>query len=303
MRPLVSILYARLYVRLCGPVVVALGLAMTAASGLAANSFVSPFASHKANYSIELWRLGSGTTVQNIGGVAESVLWRDCHGWLSEENFSIHITSIYGDVSDITSRHETWEARTGDSFFFSIEEDSVLVGQNTYKGTATMEEGSGEASITGSDEAQIPLHQDTLFNIQFMQAVLRAAKNGERAFRAPLFIGGGIDDSLYFVSTLIGETRATADIDFAAEMLASDKNGEDANKNNVADNMDGLWQARYWPMRLAYFNPQLRDSVPEYEVEFKLQENGIIHSYIVDYGDFSLRARLSAIEEVADETC
>lgn len=301
MHPLASILY--IYVRVCAWAVVGLYLVATAASAQVANSFASPFASHKANYKIELWRLGSGTTVQNIGGVAESTLWRDCHGWLSEENFSIHITSIYGDVSDITSHHETWEARTGDSFFFSIEEDSVLVGQNSYTGTATMTEGSGEASITGSDEAQIPLDQDTLFNIQFMQAVLRAAKNGERMFRAPLFIGGGIDDSFYFVSTLIGETRATADIDFAPEMLASDKDSEGGSTGNVADNMDGLWQARYWPMRLAYFNPQTRDSVPEYEVEFKLQENGIIHSYIVDYGDFSLRARLSAIEGVADEVC
>ena len=244
--------------------------------------------SHAAEYRIELWRVASPTLVQNVGGSAYSSLRRNCKGWVTEDRFLAHFTSTTGQVTDIQSRHDTWESLAGDKFIFSVIEDSVLIGHKNYQGFANIE--VGEASISGSDEATLPLVRDTLFPIQYMQAMLEAAKNGGKMFRAPMFVGGGVEDSRYFVSALIGKAKETASIDFAPDVLAG-------------DNLYGLLEAHYWPMRLAYFNPQSKEAVPEYEVEFMMQENGIIHGYIIDYGDFSVRAQLADIEELAAEEC
>ena len=262
-------------------------LAMAAMRAVAA----ADFASHVAHYRIELWRAGSTTLVQNIDGMAESSLRRNCRGWVSEEEFAIYFTSVFGDVSGLSSRYDTWESLNGNNFIFSVIEKSALAGDKNYQGSASIERGSaGEASIYGSDEANIRLVRDTLFPIQYMQAVVAAAKTGGKIFRAPLFVGGGVEGSRYFVSTLIGNAKTTDSIDFAPDVLP-------------LDGLDGLLESHYWPMRLAYFDPQSKEAVPEYEVEFMVQENGIIHGYIIDYGDFSVRARLHDIERLAAEEC
>ena len=59
----------------------------------------------------------------------------------------------------------------------------------------------------------------------------------------------------------------------------------------------------YWPMRLAYFDPESFESVPEYEIELNLQDNGVIRRYLVDYGDFSMTGSLESIEPLAEPDC
>ena len=39
-------------------------------------------------------------------------------------------------------------------------------------------------------------------------------------------------------------------------------------------------------LHLAYYKPDAVELEPDYEINFTLQDNGVIRQYIVDYGDF-----------------
>ncbi|MEM6490416.1 MAG: DUF1849 family protein, partial [Pseudomonadota bacterium] len=60
---------------------------------------------------------------------------------------------------------------------------------------------------------------------------------------------------------------------------------------------DPLTQTRAWSIRLAFFSPDSPpDGGPEHEQDIVLQEDGVVRSLLLDYGDFSVRAELSRIE-------
>ena len=54
-----------------------------------------------------------------------------------------------------------------------------------------------------------------------------------------------------------------------------------------------------WPLRVAYFDPEANDAEPEYEIAFMIQPNGIIRSYVVDYGEFSMRAMMESFKQIS----
>jgi hypothetical protein len=111
--------------------------------------------------------------------------------------------------------------------------------------------------------------------------LIKQAEAGSRVYQSHLFIGGEADDSQYFTSTLIGNAKEISmDIDMG-------RHSDDT----------------LWPLRVAYFDPEANDAEPEYEIEFMIQPNGIIRSYVVDYGDFSMRAIMESFTTVNEESC
>ena len=51
------------------------------------------------------------------------------------------------------------------------------------------------------------------------------------------------------------------------------------------------------------YKPILELDQPEYTVSAKLQENGVILEYIIDYGDFSIISILKKISSIYNNTC
>ena len=59
----------------------------------------------------------------------------------------------------------------------------------------------------------------------------------------------------------------------------------------------------YWPINLAYFDPNSTNSEPEFQILAKLQENGVITGFKIDYGEFSINAELDNLEEIPKFQC
>ncbi|MNC91316.1 hypothetical protein D3C83_75540 [compost metagenome] len=51
-----------------------------------------------------------------------------------------------------------------------------------------------------------------------------------------------------------------------------------------------------WRVRLAFFPAEGQAPQPDYEIGLKLLDNGVSTDMIIDYGDFSVRARLRELE-------
>lgn len=241
----------------------------------------SGFVSHKAVYQIDLWKNTSNSSVESVNGKTFYSINKGCDGWYSTEKYAINFIFSEGQTSEFISQYETWESHKGDSFSFSITEDSTYNGRQTHEGYANLFTGYGEASFIGSEEGTVELPSDTVFPVQHLSSLIQQANTGGHVYQTHLFIGGEMSDSQYFVSSLIGKAKHSPPrIDLGH--MADDK---------------------YWPLRVAYFDPTASDAEPEYEIEFMVQENGVIRSYIVDYGDFSMRAIMESFDPLNDDTC
>ena len=64
---------------------------------------------------------------------------------------------------------------------------------------------------------------------------------------------------------------------------------------------------RSWPSDLAFFpirqKPDHAPGTPEFEVGFRLFQNGIFTELTLDYGDFSLAGTLSRLEPLPKPDC
>ena len=60
---------------------------------------------------------------------------------------------------------------------------------------------------------------------------------------------------------------------------------------------------RRWPLTVSYFNEANKDSAPDYTMSFDLYENGVSGSLKLDYGAFSLSAKLKKLDWLPDASC
>ena len=54
---------------------------------------------------------------------------------------------------------------------------------------------------------------------------------------------------------------------------------------------------------MAFFPTLGNDVTSDYELTMAFHENGIISDMIIEYGDFSVRQKLIALEKVSADTC
>ena len=57
-----------------------------------------------------------------------------------------------------------------------------------------------------------------------------------------------------------------------------------------------------WPIKLAFYSDETKQSKPDYEISIELDDVGIVHSYEVNYGDFIVQANLQKFKiiEISD---
>lgn len=246
----------------------------------------SPLASHQAVYEFDLKSATSAADINSINGRTHYMLKKVCDGWVSSENYAISFGFIGGNSADFITQYETWESDENSSFTFETIEHSTVTGKASYQGFAHQRDGRIEAFHSDGDGRMRNLPDNTVFPIQYTIRLLEDAEAGGPIIRqAHLFFGGEVSDSLYFVSTVMGKK----------------KSGQ--LQKTLAETMGTLGEDEYWPLSIAYYNPDATESVPEYSVVSDIQPNGIIRGYTVDYGTFTLRARLKKLEPLAPEEC
>ena len=243
------------------------------------------FVSHRATYDLDLWDSGFDSTIQAVRGKSLYAVHRHCGGWERVEKFIIDYSFATGQNWRFSTQAEAWESHDGNQLSFVSREHSPENGTQNFEGYVNLfADDAGEAVFIGDDDGRVALPKNTHLPMQYLASLLEQARNNKRLYQSHLFIGGALDDSWYFVSTLIGK-RQTAPPEMDLGTLA---------------------MPHYWPFRLAYFTPDAPNSIdaePQYEIELNIQENGIIRSYIVDYGDFSVRGRMKDFVLLSEEDC
>ena len=236
---------------------------------------------HRAFYEMQLGVADQNSNVQAVSGRSAFTLDRDCDGWRSNEEYLIEFGGKEGSRDRILSRFESWESDKGDMYSFDISENSSFEPAKDFGGYAEIKTGGGDAYFSMADEVAVALPADTYFPMRHLNAIIDSAENGKTILAASVFTGAKPDDALLSTNTVIGGWR-----------------GEEATIPMGEFDQDG-----YWPVQIAYFKHAATAAAPEYEIHYSMQPNGVIRRYVIDYGDFTIIAKLLKLESVETPTC
>lgn len=246
-----------------------------------AKVWAAGFISHRAVYDIKLHSSTPTTDVQTVSGQTHILFQDVCDGWAITEDYAISF-GLGEDVSaSFISHYETWESKDGSSFSFSVLENSNIDDEQVYEGFANLSDGYAEAFYSSGSGQAIELPADTVFPVQHMQRLVKKAQDGVALYQSNIFLGGDSQQALYLVNAVLGKEKTTP----------------------APPELGNIGQASYWPITLAYFKTDAPTAAPEYEIEVKLQANGVIRSYLADYGNFVVQAKLSSGESLETPTC
>lgn len=264
---------------------VALALAFLLGSAGTAPAFARvpiDIAPHKATYKLKLdhARLQSG--ISDVSGVM-SFSWSDaCDGWAIDQRFQVRFSYAEGEDMNLVTNYATWEAKDGSAYRFNVRKlvngklDEELSGGASLDG-----KGEGTARFDKPQAHSMSLKAGTMFPTAHTLRVLRQAGSADNLFSVPVFDGAEAEGANP-VNTIVGKIRSPAVLKVKdAELLA----------------------AKAWQVSLAFFPINPGEPLPDYETSMVLQENGVVRSMLVDYGDFRLSMELETLEKAGKPPC
>ncbi len=255
-----------------------------------------PMLSHRAVYKVDLAPGHNRGQVFSVDGRMVTEWQETCDGLISEQRIVTDMLDEAGEqsLSDISA--SSWESQDGQHFRFSMRQrrDNKLVAE--YDGNADFESASaqGTARLRKPDEKDVLLPPGVLFPSGYMQSLLDAARLGQHNIARQVFDGTSESDYYQVVSTIGAGTsiKAARQADRASKQSEPHKSVQNA--------ISGL---TWWPVQISYYDPKQNEGLPEFEMAFKLYDNGVSADLTLDYGAFALFASLQRIEAYKAPDC
>jgi hypothetical protein len=236
---------------------------------------------HRAAYRLSLADAESGSAVAQVrGGLV--LEWRAaCDGWLSQQRLGFVAESDEGPGFTYDVRFSSWESRDNTQLRFNVRSFDGPRMQEEFRGLAKLEapggKGTARYSLPEGDVVELPA--GTIFPTEHVADLVEAAQAGERVVSRQVFDGSG-ENALTRATAIIGRPEAVR--------LAG-----------------GTGEERRWPVGIAYFGEGKAedDALPQFEISFDLSEGGVLHDVKLDYGEFTLDARLEKLETFDRPDC
>lgn len=241
---------------------------------------------HKALYDIGLKTIKSANQLTGVNGRMYYELARDCEGWATDHRFTINYEFDGSPTVKMTSGFASWEAMDGTQFSFSTIQENNGLKEREVRGAA--ERGNrysvGEVTYDAPKNRAHVLDSDVYFPSAHTISILEKAARGEKNIHAYVFDGG--DDK--------GPREVNGFVIGAAEPLAA---------VTLNDKIDKSLLSPAWKIRMAFFSTNEKNPNPEYEMTVVFHDNGIVSYMTVEYPDFTVEHKLTALEAVPDRPC
>lgn len=244
---------------------------------------------HRAIYDLTLLRAGNSANLQSAAGrLAFELQGSSCEGYTVSFRMVAKYRPNEGEASLIDTQSTTYEGPGSLEFRHQVKESvNGTIKENSrlkVSRPAIGEAGSGE--VTDKDTQNFTLSADAFLP---MQHQLKLMALGE--------VGGGRDSSLIFDGS-DGDKTFRA-ISFVGKVKLPGAIGHDADDPAAA----ALKGKSAWPMTVSYFSAKTDESVPDYQVNFNLYENGVATGLVLDYGDFALAGKLTNLSLYDPSEC
>jgi len=240
-------------------------------------------APHRALYTMILASSRTDSGVVDARGTMQYEWGESCDGWTIEQRYRLRIR--YGETSDadIVSSFVTWESKDGLRYRFNQKQNRNGELDQDIRGEARLDAaGSGGVAEFIKPKPQIlKLAAGVLFPSAHTILLIDKAGEGENFLSRQVF-DGAADENAVQVSAAIG-TKVAAEA--------------------AADDRSPLLQRLGWRIRLAFFPADNSVEKPDYELGMHLLDNGISRDMLIDYGEYSIRAKLDDIEPLPKPNC
>lgn len=265
-------------------------------SALEAHSVHPPMLSHRAIYKVSLARKQNNGQVLSVDGRMATQWQETCDGLISEQRIVTDMVDEASEksLSDISA--SSWESLDGLRYRFSMRQrlDDKIVAEYEGKAGYPSALADGTAILRKPKDKEIKLPPGVLFPSAYIQALLDAARMGQKNVSRQVFDGTSESDYYQVISSIGAGTNAQA---------AS--HAEEASKNppphqSVTNAISGL---TWWPVQVSYYGLGKNEGLPEFEMAFKLYDNGVSADLTLDYGAFALFASLQRIEAYKRPNC
>ncbi|KLN60181.1 hypothetical protein WH96_13420 [Kiloniella spongiae] len=237
---------------------------------------------HKASYDLRLNSSYQGA-ISSMGGKIAYDLTSDCRGWLMTNELEMDVVYSTGQSMQMDLKINTWEALDGQHYRFTVLQDGNLSGKSRYIGKSSHAKASpgksGEkvlAEITEPEKQDVEL-KDVIYPTAFLKDIILAAQDGETALNRTVFDG-------------------TAELDAFKVSAIILPNTEEENTLELKDKMS-------WKVFLAFYDLNSKSTLPIQEQTLTLYENGVVSSIDLDFGDFSVKGKMTGLEVNSSPQC
>ena len=260
------------------------GLTQGAKDASAATAPLAPLtaralASHRGIYTLTLDRARENATIVDVSGAMLFEIIDACESWASRQRFTMTLRDREGTELETGSDYATLESMDGRNLRFSLTHMTQGAVKNRVAGQAELTaDGSGVARYSEPEVKELPIPPGTLLPNTHTIAALNAARAGQRLLVAPIFDGTTADGAQQ-TTTVMSPWQGPQPVP-------------------EAPSLSTLGSSR---MRIAFFEPDGEQAggarTPSYEVSLRYFENGVADDMIMDFGDFTVRAKLMKLED------
>lgn len=238
-------------------------------------------ASHRALYTLSVARLDPRNYRHGIAGGLSLEFVHACDGYVLNQRFVIETTTDDGTILNNMVLN-SWESLDGKSFRFTMRDEVNGDVEQELKGEGKLSSRGGSVHFTLPDDTDLDLPPMTLFPTEHTVRLLALARSGGNWLQTSVYDGASADAYSEVGGFIGGELPI------------------ESGDNPV---VSGLKGQRSWRIRLAYFTSDKGQDTPDYEIAYRLYENGVADDIVFDYGDYAIRAKLKMLELKPRDAC
>ncbi len=262
------------------------GLLPVHAAGTAGTGSGVRLVPHRAIYELKLDDASSSSSVIDVRGrIAYEVRGDACEGYTVNMRIVTDLTYKGGKSIMTDTLMNNWESGDGRQFIFRTSTRTDSASAEITSGSARMHDGRDngiQVMVRKPRPEEIDLNKPTVFPSAHLRLLIAKARRGEVLLSTGLFDGSEDGKTVFETSAIIGKPVDTS-------KTASDT----PEKKKLSGH-------KAWPITLSYFKQgsgsSTSEGLPDYEVSFHLYDNGVSTNLKFDYGDFSMRGRLTKFE-------
>ena len=247
-------------------------------------------APHKALYD---FRLISAETNAGISSIKGKIYFEQddvCDAWTTNHRFTTEYHHSNEPTVINTGRYTAFESKNQRQFSFDSEskENGKIIEQ--LRGFIEIsKEGKAKAVYSRPDGLSYNLPKNYFLPMAHTIEVIRRARAGEKFFSAAIFDGIDADGPIE-IGTFIGKK------------VTADEIKKISGKNKKIDT--SLLTPNAWHIRMAVFPlKNIAESMPSYEMDTILHDNGIVSYTKIDYKTFKIEQTLAALEKLPSKNC
>jgi EipB-like len=236
---------------------------------------------HRALYDMTLKSIKNGSKIADVKG-RMMFSWDDaCDAWTTEQRIQYRFLYSEGDVVEILTSMASLESKDGQSMTFHLKRSTNGKDEEVFRGTASRGlTGSGKSLYSLPANHEVSFDADTLFPTTHTIEMLKRAKAGDKMFNSNVYDGSD-EKGISEINVLIGQKNSTPT--------------QGALKDSP------LLTGDAYPVHMAFYEPDEQNATPDYEMDMKIGENGIVRALSIDYGDFAVAGTLTQLETLPNK--